>query len=216
MSEIPTHSTGPESSIGRSTKRVVAAFDFDGTLTKGDTFLPFIRFVKGESTFWKGLFFTMPYWAAFAVGLYSNAKAKQKLFSYYFKGMKYDEFRAYGEEFAASFPDSCIRPKAWEALKGHLSRGNRVYIVSASLMGWVEPFFRDLSGVTVLATLAETDPEGKLTGRFRSPNCYGPEKVRRLSACEPVRESYTLYAYGDSKGDKELIELADFGGYNVF
>jgi phosphoserine phosphatase len=27
---------------------------------------------------------------------------------------------------------------------------------------------------------------------------------------EPERNSYTLYAYGDSRGDKEMLEFADF------
>ena len=55
-----------------------------------------------------------------------------------------------------------------------------------------------------------------MTGNFLSRNCYGEEKVRRLLELEPNRNSYILYAYGDSKGDKELIEFADKGWYNKF
>jgi len=30
------------------------------------------------------------------------------------------------------------------------------------------------------------------------------------------RDSYTLYAYGDSRGDKELLSAADFSFYKKF
>lgn len=216
MSETKYISADLTSSPKQTTGRIVAAFDFDGTITNRDTFTAFIRFVKGEWGFWKGIFANFPYLLAFALKLYPNAKAKQKLFSYYFRGMDYPEFRKYGRDFAASCHGNLIRPDAWKTLKAHLSHGDQVYIVSASLTEWVEPFFREIETVTVLATKPEVDPGGKLTGFFRSANCYGPEKVRRLFEKEPVRDSYVLYAYGDSKGDKELIESADYGKYNCF
>ena len=53
----------------------------------------------------------------------------------------------------------------------------------------------------------------KLTGNFSSKNCYGQEKVNRLLEKEPDRTNYILYAYGDSAGDKEIIEFADYGYY---
>ena len=63
----------------------------------------------------------------------------------------------------------------------------------------------------MLGTQVEVDAHGHLTGRFASPNCYGPEKVRRLQTIEPHRATYTLVAYGDSRGDAELLEWADEG-----
>ena len=67
-------------------------------------------------------------------------------------------------------------------------------------------------GVTAtIGTKVEVDPGGKLTGRFLTKNCYGPEKVNRLLEIEPDRRKYFLYAYGDSRGDKEILEFADRG-----
>ena len=63
----------------------------------------------------------------------------------------------------------------------------------------------------VLATKMEVDKDGVLTGSFSTANCYGSEKVRRLMEVEPDRENYYLCAYGDSRGDKELLEFADKG-----
>ena len=52
--------------------------------------------------------------------------------------------------------------------------------------------------------------DGILTGRFISPNCYGIEKVRRIKQVlvEP-RSHYYIIAYGDSRGDKEMLDYAD-------
>ena len=69
---------------------------------------------------------------------------------------------------------------------------------------------------SLLATNIEVDSAGLITGKFLSPNCYGREKVIRLLEKEPDRNSYTLFAYGDSRGDRELIEFADKGWFKKF
>ena len=105
-----------------------------------------------------------------------------------------------------------------------------VFIVSASIDNWVRPFFdiRNLKGVQVLGTQIEVE-DGKLTGRFKSNNCYGAEKVCRiteaLSASRtadtgdrtfPDRSLYEIEAYGDSRGDKEMLAFADKGHFKPF
>ena len=40
-------------------------------------------------------------------------------------------------------------------------------------------------------------------------NCWGTEKVRRLQELVGSKEGYVLYAYGDTRGDRELLEYAD-------
>lgn len=61
----------------------------------------------------------------------------------------------------------------------------------------------------MIGTQVETDKEGRLTGRFKTKNCYGAEKVMRLLAWEPNRKEYRLKAYGDSRGDREMLQFAD-------
>ena len=64
-----------------------------------------------------------------------------------------------------------------------------------------------------MATEIEVDGNGLLTGRFKTANCSGQEKVNRLLEIEPHREDYYLYAYGNSTGDKEMLEMADEAFY---
>ena len=93
-------------------------------------------------------------------------------------------------------------------------------IVSASIDNWVKPFFENLSNqnnrsILILGTQIEVK-DGLLTGRFLTKNCYGQEKVNRIMALYPHRENYHLTAYGDSRGDKELLAFADESHYKPF
>ena len=98
-------------------------------------------------------------------------------------------------------------------------------MVSASIDNWVRPFFTEMarasrSAFCVLGTQVETDKDGRLTGRFLSNNCYGAEKVERL--CKQLPEltthrcDYHIEAFGDSRGDRELLAFADKAHYKPF
>jgi phosphoserine phosphatase len=76
----------------------------------------------------------------------------------------------------------------------------------------VQPFFPD---VKVVGTQIEVK-DGRLTGRFLTKNCYGQEKVNRLLSLYPHRQDYCLVAYGDSRGDKELLSFADESHFKPF
>ena len=90
-------------------------------------------------------------------------------------------------------------------------RNAYTYIVSASVEDWIAPVASYLKVDKVLGTKVEVNSEGKLTGFFSTENCYGQEKVNRFLKEEPNRDEYYLYAYGDSRGDKEMIAFADEG-----
>ena len=180
------------------------AFDFDGTLTTRDTLIAFIRYACGTPRFLLGFLLHAPLLVLMKLRLYSNGKAKQRLFSWFFRGMPIETFDALCQSFALSHRH-LLRPETVRLLQQALSEGSEVLIVSASIDNWVQPFFPT---VTVLGTQIEVI-DGRLTGRFLTPNCYGQEKVRRILALHPVRSSYRLTAYGDSRGDRELLAFAD-------
>ena len=180
------------------------AFDFDGTLTTRDTLIAFIRYACGTPRFLLGFLLHAPLLVLMKLRLYSNGKAKQRLFSWFFRGMPLETFDALCQSFALSHRQ-LLRPETVRLLQQALSEGSEVLVVSASIDNWVQPFF---PAVTVLGTQIEVI-DGRLSGRFLTPNCYGQEKVRRILALHPVRSSYRLTAYGDSRGDRELLAFAD-------
>lgn len=191
--------------------RVVAVFDFDGTLTTKDTLLEFIKFACGKRNFYLGFLLYSPILILMKLHLYPNWKAKEKIFSYYFKGMSYLKFQNLGKSFAKVI-DGIRRESVIEKLKKHIAEGHDVYVISASIEEWVRPWCEQYKVKAIIGTKIEKDND-VITGRFLSKNCYGQEKVNRLLAVEPARDEYYLYAYGDSQGDVEMLLYADKGSY---
>jgi HAD superfamily hydrolase (TIGR01490 family) len=193
----------------------VAAFDFDGTITRKDTLLEFIKFSKGSFKLYSSILLFLPLLLAMKLKILPNWKVKQLAFAYLYKGVSVEVFNKLCSEFCTVI-DKILSTKAMEAIKSHRENNDKIIIISASIENWVKPW-ADKAGIDiVLATKIETDKNGLLTGRFLTKNCYGQEKVNRLLEIFPNRNDYKLIAYGDSCGDKELIEFADEGFYRRF
>lgn len=187
------------------------AFDFDGTLTTKDSLLAFIRYAKGTHGFLLGFLRHAHLLVLMKLGLYPNWKAKERVFSYFFKGMPVEVFDTLCRQFAADNRE-LLRPEGVKTLQQAQAKGAEVLIVSASIDNWVQPFF---PSVKVVGTQVEVK-NGHLSGQFLTKNCYGQEKVNRILALYPDRNEYRLIAYGDSRGDKELLAFADEGHYKPF
>ena len=193
-------------------KRTVVVFDFDGTLTTKDTLLEFIKFACGKRRFFAGFLLYSPLLVLMKLRLYANWKAKEKIFTYLFKGMDYEAFKSLGMAFSGVV-ETIKRDETVAEIKKHITEGHDVYVISASIEDWVRPWCEKYKVKEVLGTKIEVDKNGKVTGKFLTKNCYGQEKINRLLREEPNRNDYSLIAYGDSRGDKEIISFADEGRY---
>jgi phosphatidylglycerophosphatase C len=100
-----------------------------------------------------------------------------------------------------------------QSLHGHADAGHTVLLVSASFEVYLRPLAELLGAHDVLAVRLEVGDDGILTGRLEGPNCRGPEKVVRLhdwlDRHAGGRGAVHLTAYGDSRGDRELLADAD-------
>lgn len=199
-------------------KKKIYCFDFDGTLTTSDTLLEFIKYAKGRGCFLMVFLMYSPLLVLMKLHLYPNWKAKQQIFAHLFAGMRIEKFDALCRGFAEE-NQHLLRPKGITLVHEALVAGAQVFIVSASIDNWVRPFFdiRNLKGVQVLGTQIEVE-DGKLTGRFKSNNCYGKEKVHRIAEVLKSfeRSEYEIEAFGDSRGDKEMLAFADKGHFKPF
>ncbi len=192
----------------------IFVFDFDGTLTTRDTLIAFIRFARGTAWLLLCLALLLPRLVLMKLGLVDNGRTKERLFALCFKGMATSDFSDLCHRFADIVGRSVKRQETWGVMEKAVAEGNPVYVVSASVDNWVSPFFP--KSVTVVGTRVESEG-GRLTGRFLTPNCYGAEKVRRLKDMVPGldndRSHYYIIAYGDSRGDKEMLAYADESHY---
>ncbi|MBF0576100.1 HAD family hydrolase [Dysgonomonas sp. GY617] len=187
--------------------KTIAAFDFDGTITTKDTLFDFIRFYIGKHNLLKGLIILSPILISYKLGFTRNDIAKQKLFSYFFKDKSIQEFNKVSIDYAKRIKE-IVRPEILEKIKWHQAQNHIVIIISASIVNWIKPWASEINIKTVLGTEIEVK-SNIIEGVFSSKNCYGQEKINRLIAQYPNRDEYVLYAYGDSRGDKELLAFSD-------
>ena len=187
---------------------VVVVFDFDGTLTTKDTLTAFIRFTHGRIRLLLGFACHIHWLLMMILGLYPNGKAKERVFSHFYKGTTHEQFKEWGRNFA-KVAETMLNSETVKKLRQHQAEGHTVCVATASIDEWVRPVCERLGVSTLFATRIEVSANGILTGRFLTPNCYGAQKVARLLETFPQRQTYKLYAYGDSCGDQELLAFAD-------
>ena len=200
-------------SAAETNKPVVAAFDFDGTVTRSETLGPFLVHTLGAARVARDALVLSPTLTGYALGLIRNDIAKERVFVRCLGGMQMDVLRQRAERFAATGLPRLIRREALRRLAWHKRQGHRCVVISASLELYVKPWAISAGFDDVIATHIEILPDGRTTGRLAGANCFGLEKVRQLEALLGGRSRYTLYAYGDSRGDKELLAAADRGYY---
>jgi len=184
----------------------LAAFDFDGTLRRGDSLLPFLTLIAGRGT-------TLRTIAASVIGLAWRARGidrdqvKSRTFAHLLAGRDATLVGETGAEFGESLT-SDLRPDVVARLREHQRLGHRIVIVSASLSIYLNVVADHLQCELAATELVAVD--GRLTGEIDGQNCRGPEKVGRLSRLIGDRPD-EVWAYGDSRGDDEMLAWADHG-----
>lgn len=195
-------------------KKSIAFFDFDGTITKKDTLIEIVRFYKGNSSLYAGLFILSPWLIAMKLKLVSNRKVKEIFLSHFFKNTPVDEFRQICNQFAESKVPALIRQGATRQLNEFKERNIPVVIVSASPENWIGSWCA-ANGFHCIATILETK-EGYITGKIEGENCYGAEKVRRIQEKYSLQDYNEIFCFGDTKGDKPMLSLATSAYYKPF
>ncbi len=196
-----------------NTTSVVAAFDFDGTITTHDSLLPFLRTVVGTKQFCIKLSHLIPIYLGYRLNLKSNHQAKQALLHLFLKEKSYTQLLELGDQFAKQYIPHIVRPNALKRLEWHQKQNHRCIVVSAGLGIYLQPWVKSVGINELICTQILSDTNGMTNGDIDGINCYGPEKVARLTNLVGPKDHYKLYAYGDTRGDKELLELADYKFY---
>lgn len=186
----------------------IAFFDFDGTLTHHDSFIGFAKFSVGRAALFKALAMSVPILCLWKLGLKNNSEAKQTLFSKLYRGMSHSEFKKLGISYISQI-ESDLRLDIIDMMHWHKRKGDRLVIVSASIGDWIRPWAETVGVDEVIATEAEVDNEGRLTGRFLTKNCHGEEKANRIRRAMPNVGECETWAYGDSSGDTDMLALVN-------
>jgi len=198
-----------------STGKTIAFFDFDGTITTQDTMFVFFKYAKGTWMYYFYMMLLSPVFVLFKLKLLPGQIAKEISLIVLFKGIYKEELNRVGKEFCVFKIDGIIRPKAWEKILWHREHGHEVYIVSASAEEWLRPW-TETKELNLICTSLRYDENGKFTGRIDGKNCNGKEKVCRIEEKINLKEYDTIYAYGDTSGDKDMLSIATFGEFRPF
>lgn len=192
----------------------LALFDVDGTLLPGDTLWDFFAQTHGNLGRWA------PIWACrmpilqWKLGKISNSQAKERLLSEFYKGKSEKELREQGLRMLDRIWPR-LYPQALNTIEAHRQAGATLALVSASPQIWLQEFGRRLNISTVLCTQLKFK-NGVFTGEFLGQNCYGPEKAKRIQETFNLNSFSQIYAYGDSRGDQEMLALATHPHFRPF
>ena len=209
----------PASATHASPRRVVAAFDFDGTVTDRDTLVPFLARAFGRmrvgATF---AALTMP-GIGHVLGLVTIDEFKVRVLRRLMAGEPVGRLRALGDAHARALVP-WLRPEALRRIAWHRAQGHELVLVSSTLDLYLARVGADLGFDHVLCTrlAARRGADGveRFDGGLDGVDCAGPEKLHRLAALVGDLSAVELHAYGDSAGDAALLAAADHAHFRPF
>jgi HAD superfamily hydrolase (TIGR01490 family) len=190
-------------------KPVVAAFDFDGTLSEGVSGLRFFRQLLGPARYY-GWFWPRHLPSLLCYGLrWRHEASLDRINRAIFTGRRAADVEAEARRFLRDTLPRHLVPATMTRLREHRARGDRCLLVSRGYEIYLRPWAAGEGIADVTATRLEVGADGRLTGRMPEPSCDGAEKLERLLRMIGDRQSCELHVYGDGPGDFAMLAAAD-------
>ena len=207
--------SNPMPATAPSDAREIVVFDFDGTITTKDTFALFLRYYAGPIRWAVNILILLPIFAAYGLKIIDRNAVKAHVIKRFFKGEQVSRVTTKAERFAKDVIPTLIRPQAQDCLDRKKQAGESLYICSASIAPYLRAWGASQGITQILATELESEGE-HYTGAIKGYNIWGQGKVRRILA-EFAPNTITIKeAYGDSRGDRELLHAAQASYYRPF
>jgi phosphatidylglycerophosphatase C len=183
----------------------VAVWDVDGTLTRADTMLPFLRRVAGPAAVTAAL---VPAIGLHLAGTERRTLAKADLLRRVLGGRPASDVDRVAREYAEHVLRHRMRSDAVRRWQWHRRHGHRLVLVSASLDLYLRHLGRHLGADEVICTRMEV-AGGRLTGAMSGASCRGPEKAVRLGAYLRDNPGNPVWVYADSAADRPMMAVGD-------
>ncbi len=197
-----------------SQKNVLAAFDFDGTLTYHDSFIPFLRYAFGTAVFTRKILGLLLPSIAHLLGRMSRDELKEKLIAQFLTGISEVWLAEQAQAFCDARWETLLRPAGIQGVAKEVAAGHEVTLCSASPELLLRPFAARLN-VKLIATQLEVI-NGQLTGKIAGVNCRCASKVKRLQQVYGDLTNFHLRAWGDTAGDEQLLAAAQDPHWRYF
>ena len=197
-------------------KKTIHVFDVDGTLTNSDSLLLLLE-LECPSVFMRlRLWFSVLPTILTAIKKNDMGMIKLALLSKLWKGKSRLQIESTGKNLFAKKLKMNLRPNALTYINQlkQLQPNVLIVLLSASCKEWLQPL-ADYLQADLICTELEYDTDHRFIGRFATPNCKGPEKVKRLLQRYPASE-YEFVCYADDESDKALQTISKQFFYRYF
>ena len=188
-------------------------FDFDGTLTYRDTMFMFLRHYNPVRFYLQFVLHT-PLFILLKLNLMDAERVKKSYIASMLKGESRTRIEEEAQKFFTQNYPEIIRRNALDFLNNRDADHTESWMITASLDIWVRPFAQKFN-MKLLATEAEY-VDGIFTGKFITPNCNGNEKLNRIKSEMKGRKYDKIIAFGDTAGDKPMLNWADESYFRFF
>lgn len=193
--------------------RGLAAFDFDGTISRRDTLIPFLVGVAGPRDFASAWARIGSLAARRRLDVGDRDEVKAQLVRLLLAGRTQRDLEARGERYARDLlTGDRLRPLVVDRVQAHRDRGDLCVLVSASLVYYLEPIADEL-GIDGVVGVRPESVDGVLTGELTRPNVRADQKVVQLDewlvAGNRRPAAGERSAYGNTSGDHALLAAAD-------
>ena len=185
----------------------LAVFDLDGTITRHDTFGPFLwGFLWRHPWRLPRTLLALPAAVRF-VFTRDRGALKGAVIHALLGGAKRESLARWAERFVAALLPQALYAEALAAIAMHRTRGDRLLLMSASTDLYVPRIARALGFDETICSEVRWRADGRLDGRLATANCRGEEKRRCLAAVIARDAPGRVYAYGDSRADLAHMQL---------
>ena len=193
----------------------IVVFDFDGTITTDDTFRLFLRYYTGNLKWAVNILLLLPIFIGYGLKVIDRNQAKIHVMRRFFKNASVAKLNARAAAFATEIIPSLIRPQAQACLDSKKTHPESLYICSASITPYLRAWGESQNIHNILATELETDGD-RYTGEIKGWNIWGEGKMRRILAEFAPHPVKIMEAYGDSRGDREMLHAAEASFFQPF
>jgi HAD superfamily hydrolase (TIGR01490 family) len=197
---------------------MTAVFDLDQTLTRRDTFLPFLcgYLRRHPLRAWRLIPLPLTLLAIMAAPKHGaghrkqrRTRIKQAVLKAFLGGAPRAEVAAWGETYAERVAAGELRPGCLATLREHQAAGDRVVLATASFDVYTDPLARRLRIEETVCSRIAWDAAGRVAG-IEGDNCRDHEKLRRVRGLLG-NDGAGVVAYSDSHADLPLLTWAGRG-----
>lgn len=184
----------------------LALFDFDHTITDGDSYSRFLRHMATPTQLREARWKIGPWLLGYRIGIVSAESLRRRATRLAFSGADAEEVERIGMSYADDILPSMLRPEMMARIEWHQSQGHEVTLVSASLDAYLRPWC-ERHGIDGLICNALATHEGRLTGEYAGGD-IGRRKAALIHARHELSRYRRIHAYGDSREDQPMLALA--------